>query len=167
MKKFILLIAVMCVLLTACTNTSTDSATVGDTTPPSITTSSTTVNIDTLCAGIGTVNKLGWVPANIYMDTIQKQYDENPNDYLKSVINYSEHNQYTAKIFLGIKSSVIETVYAYEAHDRLSNNSIIMYVNVATDNTYNITTGPMSDLDKIILGIDNSKNEETNSNISE
>lgn len=165
-KKFsMLLIATLMLvsMLTACSDKveSTPTTTVNPGHMDSLPEGSYTIDISALCSGAGEANAMGWIPINVYMDTVQTQYDQTQDENLKLVLANAETPIASAYLFLGMKFSDNTVTYAYEATETSTDDIIIVYVEIASSGSSNITTGTLEDKDMILLGVDNSSENES------
>lgn len=96
-------------------------------------------------------NEYGWVNAKMYIDTMQKLYDESKDEYFKVILDNASNDVADAHLLLGIKYEDDATTYAYEAIEKESNATIVMYVTVKNDGTVDVTTDTTDVEDQILL----------------
>lgn len=174
MKKVILLLIttfMLCAVLTACSNSTDEISSTPVPVNPghvdSLPEDSVIVDINALCSGAGEPNAAGWIPANIYIDTIQTQYDQTQDENLKLILTHAENPISSAYLFLGTKFSENTVTYAYESNEVGTDNIIIVYVEIASSGSTNITTGSIEDKDTIILGITNTEDSTENTEVND
>ncbi|MBQ8218163.1 MAG: hypothetical protein IJZ79_02555 [Bacilli bacterium] len=165
-KKFSMLFIATLMLvsmLTACSDKveNTPTSTVNPGHMDSLPEGSYTIDISELCSGAGEANAMGWIPTNVYMDTVQTQYNQTQDENLRLVLANAETPIASAYLFLGMKFSDDTVTYAYEATETNTDDIIIVYVEIASSGSSNITTGTLEDKDMILLGVDNSSENES------
>lgn len=163
-KKFSMLFIatlMLVTMLTACSDKVESTPTINPGHMDSLPEGSYTIDISELCSGAGEANEMGWIPTNVYMDTVQTQYDQTQDENLRLVLANAETPIASAYLFLGMKFSDNTVTYAYEATETSTDDIIIVYVEIASSGSSNITTGTLEDKDMILLGVDNSSENES------
>lgn len=107
-----------------------------------------------------------WNVSRLFIDTAKEQYEENGMESLKPIIDYAEQEEATAYILLATKHEAGVLTYAYEATDNATGETVVMYVSVLEDGTTEVTLGPTSDEDEILLGVKSNKNEDKDKDTS-
>lgn len=163
-----LIVALMCSSIVGCGKT--DDPTKDKVTENKISEKTTVVNIDEIGVSTETEDEINtknstWNVSRLFIDTAKEQY-ENGMESLKPIIDYAEQEEATGYILLATKHEAEVLTYAYEATDNDTGETVVMYVSVLEDGTTEVTLGPTSDEDEILLDIKSNKKGEKDTSSS-